>query len=239
MNEFRDPPRLLELEGLPRELEASLIEAARDGLSEPSVSRVTEGVMADLGVGATGASGAGGLGAGAKALMGALGVGVLVGGVWLGTRSDDPHEQEPAVPVVVDVTQEAPAPEKVEPMLEAPAVVKPPVLAKESARPSRGAVAPPSSGSSSASSLAEEHRLLRAARGALPANPARALALTREHEGRFPRGVLVQEREVIAIRALALLGDRDGARKKAEGFEDAYPESPHRDRVNEVTDGGE
>lgn len=235
MNEFRDPPRLLELEGLPRELEASLIEAAGDGLSEPSVSRVTEGVMADLGLGAT-AAGAGGLGAGAKVLAGVLGAGVLMGGVWLGTRSDDPQVQEPAVSVV-NVTQEAPVPEKVEPSVDAP-TEKPPHVGKELSRPPKSAMPPPASIASPASSLAEEHRLLRAARGALPADPARALALTREHERRFPGGVLVQEREVIAIRALALIGDREGARKKAEGFEQAYPGSPHRDRVNEVTDGG-
>ncbi len=236
-DQYQDPPRLLELEGLPSELEGSLRDAAQDGLDEASVMRVTEGVLADLGVGATAGSG-GVLGsAGAKALAGVLGVGVLVGGVWLGTRSDGPHVRESAAPVVLDVAQEASVPEKVETILEEPSPVKPPTVVKEPARSVRNA-APPPSDSSSASSLAEEHRLLRAARVALSADPARALALTREHERRFPHGVLAQEREVIAIRALALAGDREAAQKKAEGFEEAYPKSPHRDRVNEVTDGG-
>jgi hypothetical protein len=236
-DQFPDPPRLLDLEGLPPELEASLLDAAQDGLDEGSVARVTEGVIGDLGLGATaGSGGAGVLGSvGAKVLAGVVGVGVLVGGVWLGTRSEGPHVQEPAVPVVVDVAQEAPVPLNVEPVLEPPTPVQSSKEVKESPRPPRNVVAPPPT--ESASSLAEEHRLLRAARGALPADPGRALALTREHERRFPRGVLAQEREVIAIRAMALMGDRDGARKKAEGFDEAYPGSPHRDRVNEVTGG--
>ncbi|PKN38080.1 MAG: hypothetical protein CVU63_16030, partial [Deltaproteobacteria bacterium HGW-Deltaproteobacteria-20] len=66
--------------------------------------------------------------------------------------------------------------------------------------------------------------------------PDRALALTREHERRFPRGVLAQEREVIAIQALAAMGEGEAARKKADGFDEKYPDSPHRRGVGEVVD---
>jgi hypothetical protein len=94
--------------------------------------------------------------------------------------------------------------------------------AKVEAVPVSRTVASSAEGTSAASSLAEEHRLLRAARSALAGAPDRALALTREHERRFPRGVLAQEREVIAIQALAAMGEGEAARKKADGFDGAW-----------------
>ena len=51
--------------------------------------------------------------------------------------------------------------------------------------------------------LAEENRLLgRARRALIDEQPARALAQLDEHEQRFPRGVLTEERQ--ALRAIAL-----------------------------------
>jgi hypothetical protein len=43
----------------------------------------------------------------------------------------------------------------------------------------------------------------------------------------FPRGVLVQEREALAIEALLALGDRAAARTWASAFLERYPMSPH------------
>ncbi|MBN9162504.1 MAG: hypothetical protein BGO98_27035 [Myxococcales bacterium 68-20] len=64
-----------------------------------------------------------------------------------------------------------------------------------------------------------------------------ALAVARDHEQRCPSGLLVQERERIAIEALAKLGRVDAARARARTFEERFPASPHLRRVRQVIDG--
>jgi hypothetical protein len=231
MSQHQEPPRLLDLGGIPPSLAESLRAAGRDGLEEASVARVAAGVVE--GIGSAGASGAGSAGAGAmagKVAAGVVGVGILVGGLWLAARSGGPQE------TVVDsaLTMQSAQPPAVVASGVASAMAS--GTAKVEAVPTSRPVVSPGVGMSAASSLAEEHRLLRAARSALAAAPARALALTREHERRFPRGVLAQEREVIAIQALAAMGEGEAARKKADGFDEKYPDSPHRRGVGEVVD---
>ena len=80
-----------------------------------------------------------------------------------------------------------------------------------------------------------ESALLAQAQAALQSNPSRALALTREHKRRFPNGALAQEREVIAIEALKRMGDGESARKRAKDFENSYPGSAHRRKVENPT----
>jgi len=77
-----------------------------------------------------------------------------------------------------------------------------------------------------------EAALLEAARAALGSNPARALALTREHARRYPRGILAQEREVIAIEALRRSGQSRAAHERASEFQREFPGSPHRRTVD-------
>jgi hypothetical protein len=231
MSQHQEPPRLLDLGGIPPSLAESLRAAGRDGFEEASAARVAAGVAE--GIGSAGASGAGSAGASTmvgKVAAGVVGTGILVGGLWLAARSGEPA-QSPPEPVTA--TQSA----------QPPAVVATGVAsamasgtAKVEAAAATRTMASPADGMSAASSLAEEHRLLRAARSALAGAPARALALTREHERRFPRGVLAQEREVIAIQALAAMGEGEAARKKADGFDEKYPDSPHRRGVGEVVD---
>jgi hypothetical protein len=76
-----------------------------------------------------------------------------------------------------------------------------------------------------------EVELVGRAQKALRAEPARALALTSEHRQLYPRGTLAQEREVLAIEALAALGQGDAARARAAAFESASPGSPYAVRV--------
>lgn len=52
-----------------------------------------------------------------------------------------------------------------------------------------------------------------------------ALAAADEHTRRFPRGRLAEEREALAIQALALSGERAGALARAARFRRAYPNS--------------
>jgi hypothetical protein len=54
---------------------------------------------------------------------------------------------------------------------------------------------------------------------------AAALRTAQEHEQRFPGGVLAQEREAIAIRALLLLGQTKDARDRLARFRARYPGS--------------
>ncbi|MDF2694800.1 MAG: hypothetical protein K0S65_3183 [Labilithrix sp.] len=80
-----------------------------------------------------------------------------------------------------------------------------------------------------------EGALLHRAHAAMIAiEPAQALQLTAEHLRRFPNGVLAQEREVIAIEALARLGRADEAQSHATTFFLTYPRSPYRSRVDDA-----
>jgi hypothetical protein len=80
----------------------------------------------------------------------------------------------------------------------------------------------------------DEPQLIERARKALAAEPRRALALTQEHQRRFPSGALSVEREVIALEALSRLGQSAEARRRALAFEAAHPTSIHLPRVRAV-----
>lgn len=97
------------------------------------------------------------------------------------------------------------------------------------AAPSASSAAPTAKVSNKAAP--SEAALLEQARTALASDPARALALTRQHQARFPSGVLKQEREVIAIEALRRSGQSKAASERAGSFEQAYPDSAHRRAV--------
>lgn len=56
---------------------------------------------------------------------------------------------------------------------------------------------------------------------------AGALAKVEAAKTRFPNGALVQEREVLAIEALAQNGNSDAASRRATAFLQAFPSSPH------------
>ncbi len=72
-----------------------------------------------------------------------------------------------------------------------------------------------------------EGALLLRARQELSSDPSDALVLTQEHARRFPAGTLVQEREVLAIEALARLGRSSEARRRLQAFRASFPQSPH------------
>jgi hypothetical protein len=78
----------------------------------------------------------------------------------------------------------------------------------------------------------DEPQLIERARKALAADPRRALALTQEHQRRFPAGALGVERDVIAVEALARSGQTAEARRRATAFEAKYPKSIHLPRVH-------
>jgi hypothetical protein len=94
-----------------------------------------------------------------------------------------------------------------------------------------------SSAHRAASDSPSEADLLGQAQAALSGNPERALSLSEQHRRRFPHGLLVQEREVIAIEALARLGRTAEAKTRGERFLRAFPTSAHRSKI-ESTVGG-
>ena len=92
--------------------------------------------------------------------------------------------------------------------------------------------APPSAPVSRTAALQEEAALLASAREALGAgNARRALSILDDARVKHPAGALLQEREVVAIEALAQAGDKAAAGRRAEAFLRSFPGSPHASHV--------
>lgn len=111
----------------------------------------------------------------------------------------------------------------------ATATARPPVTASAST------VAPPA-GTPAADAETEADYLARAT-GQIQREPAEALALAEGHAARFPDGKLGQEREMIAISALAALGRKGEARARANLFLTLFPDSAHKPRLEELLPG--
>ncbi len=79
--------------------------------------------------------------------------------------------------------------------------------------------------------ILSEVELLKQARSALSADPLQAFALTEQCRSRYPDGSFVQEREYIAIVALARLGRIDEARSRASLFRMHYKNSAYLPRL--------
>lgn len=92
--------------------------------------------------------------------------------------------------------------------------------------------APVSASEGAASMLKREADGLRRARTELAAGNGRgALVVLGEIDRDVPRGVLGQERALVAIEALAASGQSAQAKRAAEAFLAAHPDSPHADRI--------
>jgi hypothetical protein len=76
--------------------------------------------------------------------------------------------------------------------------------------------------------LKAESALLTEARAELRSgNAAGAQASLDRLQTQFPKGMLTQEREVLAIEVLSAQGNTEGARRRAKAFVARYPKSPH------------
>ena len=107
-----------------------------------------------------------------------------------------------------------------------------PAKRSPSAEPGAGSLA--TATSTSTADTPSELELLRGARLALKSSPAEALRLAEQHRSSYPSGKLSQERELIAISALAALGRRTAALVRAANFERAFPTSPYRKQIGEL-----
>ena len=64
-------------------------------------------------------------------------------------------------------------------------------------------------------------------------DPARAYALAQSGHRKFPRGMLREEREALAVIALWNTGEENAARRRAEAFLARYPNSAVRGQVEQ------
>jgi len=154
----------------------------------------------------------------------AAGVAVAGGVLWGGSvllSSDAPsvttrHVAPTHVPALPTAVEERPSQQLTEQSPETD-------QAPSKASPSTGARP-----ASSASTLAEEGRLLARAHQLVQTGDAQqALEVLRLSASRYPRSVLYQEREVLTIEALGATGASGAARQRAERFVKRYPNSPH------------
>lgn len=193
-----------------------------------------DGASAGAGGGAT----TGGSALALKAGIGALLV-VAAAGTWLATRSGG--ETPPIEPRAAKTETEAPAANINPPGTgsEMPAD-RPAVLQPESRATGDSSgiisVAPPSSVTPKkvGDAAPSESALLGQAQAALSRNASLALSLSEQHRAWYPRGVLVQEREVIAMEALKRLGRQGEASARAARFLKAFPTSAHRSKVESL-----
>jgi hypothetical protein len=118
------------------------------------------------------------------------------------------------------------------PVPVAPALAEPPAAPEESpVRAARGAVAKPEA----PGPLTKEGQWLASARAHLASGDARgALAEVARLRAQFPSGMLVQEREMVAIEALEALGETDAARARATSLLQRFPNSAYAARLRQT-----
>ncbi|MDF2698329.1 MAG: hypothetical protein K0S65_6713 [Labilithrix sp.] len=72
-----------------------------------------------------------------------------------------------------------------------------------------------------------EFGFIKRAEDALSSDPSRALAILDEHARRFPAGEFLQEREMVAVEALARLGRKTEAKRRADALLERFPRTPY------------
>jgi hypothetical protein len=244
---------MMDREPLDPEVDA-LLAPERDPPDVPSAvqERVLARVIATRGAGGPGdgSSGSGGdpgVGTGpanaaarvarAAAVRGGL-LGFLLGGLagaGVHAALSRPAEPPPAMAVAPSPTS-APTPDRARedppPVAQQPSPSAAPPSSAEVRAPgapssaSRPAPAADAGAPTADTELAKERALIQMARTALlQGQSAAALTALDQHAREFPRGRLGEEREALAIQALAAAGRRDEARARAERFRQAHPQS--------------
>jgi hypothetical protein len=248
---MKDPERLLSPRGDADEFERELLGSLRGG-DPPAGARAEAwqkigSQVAALGLigGAAGSAppNAGGTGiaaAVAKASATKLAIAIAATAVVFGAGAAVVHRRaasaEVAVPSVSvgPVMSESPAPEP-QSTLTVPTVV---VASPSRGTPSASAGSKVSAEGAASHGLAAESALLTRARAELVGGDPRAAESTLARmQAEFPRGVLSQEREVVAIEALAADGKSDAAARRARAFIAAHPESPHSTQLGRFLEG--
>ncbi|OJY27800.1 MAG: hypothetical protein BGO98_41840 [Myxococcales bacterium 68-20] len=239
-----DPPRIADLEGgQPAEVE--LVRAAIRGYREelPPLSAMPAALHAAR-------TGRRSWTATSHLLwpgLSALAVALTLGTAWLAWPRNPERDAAAPVPprhetASASSSEATPAPtapsEVVTPNAPAEAAPVPaPVFSVDSLPSAKHRPAPARPAAPAKATCSDEVDLIDDADAALRAgNAERAYALTRQHAERCPAGTFIQERERIAIEALAKLGRLDAMRERARAFEERFPSSPHLRRVRNVVE---
>lgn len=252
-----DPIRLLEDPQMAASLRGDLVHASTASVQGLDHGVGLVGLKAAIAAEAAAASTAATGGSLAKI---AIAVALLGGGaaaVWGATRGDRDDVQVPTKAASVDPTPargpaKAVAPDLDEPDLEErnadaigeravepelePVVAEDPIPEEEVApvrpqRPRKMVKPEPTDPANAADRVLREARLVADAREALGSSPSKALSLVTAAAKEFPRGQLVEEREAIAIRALAKLGRTEAAQSRADRFLARFGSGPHAEAV--------
>ena len=137
----------------------------------------------------------------------------------------------PAIASAPAPTARAPVQEPVPLLLESAPPETPPRLAA----PATERLSKASSEQSATDRLSAESALLTQARAQLRSGDAATAQQTLTRlRANFPKGVLGQEREVLAIEVLAAQGNTEAARRRARAFMVAYPKSPHSPQLSRL-----
>lgn len=235
-----DPPRLRELgQQLPSELSSALKDSPDDAPPPEALARLWKTLRAHESWRPRAAPRPRRGPMAAVALTFALGAaaGVLgSSGVFLALQATqvDPRPAASSPSAPPRLAPAAPPPRSSAAPAEAPsgvAALPPPRAARDMAASPEISVPAPSVSAPGAGS-GEELTLVARAQSALANSPALALSLASEHEERFAQGVLVQERELVAIDALLRLGRRSEAEGRALRFHRQFPGSVHGRRID-------
>lgn len=180
-------------------------------------------------------------------------VGWIVGGgavaaaalAWSIGRDPMPVAADRSAPAVAPAPASAPA-HVDEPIVPPPPTASPPApaIAADPPAPARKrtmpAPTPPRAPEpKDDDALAREMAATAAAKRALATDPARALELVAEANREFGKSVYAEDREGIAVLALARLGRAAEARTRGEAYLVAHPKGSYADRIRDVLDAGE
>jgi hypothetical protein len=155
--------------------------------------------------------------------------GAMTGGgaYWLAERAHA-RQATPSEHLPIVIAQPATPPQPAA-KPDVPTAAEPPAAAAVASDEgaSEPEVSDPSSSAREARSAAEK-ALLHSARAQLRSGDAFGAQATLQHmQRRFPRGSLAQERELLSIETLKVLGDREATRRAARAFANAHPNSSH------------
>lgn len=145
---------------------------------------------------------------------------LALGGGYMALRSEAPSPSTAPRAVVAPVTPAVPV---VTPQLKPAEVTPAPAEAPPEDAPSGHKPLP-----RGPDALKAESKLLTDARAQLRSgNLAAAQGSLDRLQAQFPKGMLTQEREVLAIEVAYARGNVDAAKRRAKAFVKAYPKSPH------------
>jgi len=240
MNTPEDPPRWSDGADAPLALGSLLSAAKRDVATDAELSELAARLEPTLNAPPPPASAATPmiLKAAAGGLLALLGLGAVIALRHPRPASPASESARPTAVATSTATVSAAASQPTLAELPSPtssapsAEVERPASGARASAPQKPAVGSTASAMRAPNAAQAEASLLEQARAALGSSPAQALRLAQQHAQQFPRGLLAQEREVIAISALRRLGRTAEAEARAARFDARYPHSAHQQAVD-------